>query len=438
MPGVGKGKHHHRAAAPREPGDPPRSVGSSPPPDDPAAAAAIIAGAPPPAIGSGLTVTSSDLGGFTPWWGVTVEQALALSAVNRCVSVIAGAVSRLPWRELEGTTILRDSRIVARPAASLTRREWTWRVTATLALESVCYLLMVGGEDDEGIPWSLLPVPPQVIEPVDPDPWGMAPPTAYYIGDERVSAESVLILRRALWPGIPDHLAGVLRLARRELGAALAADAYAARYWGGGGTPTVYIRTEQAINREQAETIGDLWRQRRAMGPDYPAVLGKGAEAHPFGADPTQAAAVDARRELVAEVARYFGVPTRLVNAPVSDSETYANVESEGLDLVRYCLGDYMGPIEDAITGLLPGDERAMRIDPTTLTRGLQGQRYTAWAVATGGKPWMLPAEVREAEHLAPLEPAELEALSAGPAPNAGADGADVGTGAAFAPVAAE
>jgi phage portal protein BeeE len=122
---------------------------------------------------------------------------------------------------------------------------------------------------------------------------------------------------------------------------------------------------------------------------------------------------VDARRELVADIARVFGVPTRLANAPASDDETYANVESEGLDLLRYCLGDYMAAISDAITGLLPPG-RTMRLDPTAVTRGLQGDRYTAWSTAVGGKPWMLPEEIREAEHLAPLEADGLSRL--GPA----------------------
>lgn len=378
-------------------------------------AEALSAEPPNPPIGSGRVVMPGDLAwGYWPW-SVTVEASLALSAVVRCVSVIAGAVARMPWREWDGLVEVPSSRLVERPAASMTRREWTWKVAATLALESTCYLWMVGGEDDAGAPWSLVPVPPQAIAPEElVDPWGMIPPTSYRIGDERVSAESLVILRRALWPGVPDHLASILRLARQAFGAALSADRYASRYWAGGGSPTTYISTEQALTAGQAAQLGELWRERRSLGPDYPAVLGRGAEARPFGVDPTTASAVDARRELVADIARYFGVPTRLVNAPASDDETYANVESEGLDLLRYCLGDYTGPIEDGITGLL-ADGRRMSLDPTAFTRGLQGDRYTAWHTATGGRGWMTPAEVREAEHLPPLEPRDLEGLEPEP-----------------------
>ena len=415
---VGKGKHHRAAESYVSGGKVPKSVGSSPPPEDPDVAAVITADPPSPPIGSGWTLAPGDLGGWGGWYGaVSVESSLALSAVVRCVSVIAGAVSRFPWREWDGLVEVPPSRLVERPAASMTRREWTWKVAATLALESTCYLLAVGGEDDEGLPWSLIPVPPQAITPTElADPWGMIPPTSYRIGDRDVSAEQLVILRRALWPGVPDHLASILRLARQAFGAALSADRYASRYWAAGGSPTTYISTAQELTKTQAADLGELWRERRSRGPDYPAVLGKGAEARPFGADPTMASAVDARRELVADVARFFGVPTRLANAPASDDETYANVESEGLDLLRYCLGDYTGPIEDAISGLLPPPRRMVQ-DPTGYTRGLQQDRYSAWSTATGGKPWMLPAEVREAEHLPPLDDAQLRELEPPPPP---------------------
>ena len=385
-------------------------------------------------------VTAGDLAGVAYWpWHIDAQAALGLSAVARCVSVIAGSVSRLPWSEWDGLDRLPVSRLVDRPAAQMTRREWTWRVCSTLALENVCHLLLVGGEDDEGVPWSLIPVPAQAISPADMvDPWGMAPPTSYYIAGETVSAESLVILRRAPWGGIPDHLSSILKLARTAFGAAIAADTYAARYWEHGGSPvTVITGPGKVTNNDQADAIAERWRYKRSLGPDHPVVLGDGATAAPFGADATAASAVEARRELVADIARFFGVPTRLVNAPANDDETYANVESEGLDLIRYCLGDYIGAVEDAITGLLP-DERRMVLDPTPLTRGLQQDRYQAWSTALGQQPWITPAEVREAEHLPPIEPAALARTPApAPAPSSPLEDAGGGADLADEPVAA-
>lgn len=320
---------------------------------------------------------------------VSGASALGLSAVYRCVTILADAIAGLPWREVRGDEDapipLPTSRLVRRPMATMTRREWVWRVVATEALYSTCYLLKVGGYDSEGVPWSLLPVPPSAIAPADPgaDPWGLLPPRAYMVGGRLVQADDLVVIRRTPFPGIPEHVAGILELARREFAAALAADTHLERYWRAGGPTTTVITTDQPLEPDDAEQIAQRWIERRARGADYPAVLGKGATAAPFGADPTTDSAVESRRELVADVGRYFGVPTRLLNAPkVGDSETYANTEDEAVDLERYTLRGYAQPIEDAISELLPGDYiggRRMVLDPTRLTQGNLESRARAW-----------------------------------------------------------
>jgi HK97 family phage portal protein len=341
--------------------------------------------------------------GLAPW-GLTETSALGLSAVNRAVSVIAGAVAGLAWGEWRQGLELPPSRIVTAPSESLTRREWAWRVAATMALYDAAFVWRVGGRDLEGVPFSLLPIPPQAIAPNGPvDSWGLIPPSEYRIGSQAiVPADEVLIIRRSQWPTVPDHLAGLIRLARVSLGSALAAEGYASRYWQAGGSPQTILTTEAELVGNQAADIAEQWRQRRSQGPDYPAVLGKGASANEYGADPTQASAVEARREMVADIGRYFGVPTHMLNAPSGDPTTYRTTESEGLSFIRYSLADYIGAIEDAISGELPPG-RLMRIDPTPLTRGEQLTRYQAWESALRAG-WITTAEVRDAEGYPPQE----------------------------------
>ena len=139
------------------------------------------------------------------------------------------------------------------------------------------------------------------------------------------------------------------------------------------------------------------------MGPDYAPVLSGGLKAKQFGADPTAQAAVEARKEQVADIGRYFGVPTRILNAPAGDTETYATSESGNMDLVRYTLSNYIHAIEDAISDQLPGG-RQMRMKTSTLTAGTQLAQAQALQLATGNKAWMTPDEAREVWHLAPME----------------------------------
>ena len=358
--------------------------------------------------------------------------AVGLSAVFRCVTLIADAISSLPWQELRGPEDaperIESSRLIRRPCASMTRREWTWRIVATEALHGVAHCLHVGGTDTEGVPWSLLPVPPAAISPADAtaDPWGMLPPSRYVVGDGFVSASYVTVIRRAPFPSIPDHLAGVLRLARRSFTAMMAAELHAARYWESGGPTVTVLTSDQEINDAQAEQIANRWVMRRSLGANFPAVLGKGAEAKPYGADPSSESAIEARREMVADVGRYFGVGTKLLNAPrQSDSEVYSNVEDEAVDLDRYTLAGYYGPVEDALSELLPGDYiagRRMRFDTTRLTQGSLESRSRTWPALVTGKIVTVPEARRlgfglppmTAEETADMTPApQVEALPA-------------------------
>ena len=339
---------------------------------------------------------------------LTVVEAAGVSAVRRCVTLIANAIAGQRWTEWEGEPPERLpvlSRICRRPAAVMTRREWVWRVIASMALSDISYIYMVGGVDDEGIPGSLLPLPKDAIAPSGyADPWGIFPPTTYQITgiSGSVSGEAVIPIRSAFWPGVPPHLQGILQMARNSLMSAWASDAYASRYWQAGGTPVTQITSDQELDNTQAALIADRWRTRRSMGPDYPAVMGKGAHADPWGADVSSQLATEARRDIAAEVANLFGVASHYVNVnPPGSSMTYSNVQDEALSLDRFTLSGFYDPIQDLISDLLP-EERFMLIDMTRLTRAAQESRFRAWQIATGGKPWMTPDEVRVEEGLAP------------------------------------
>jgi phage portal protein BeeE len=131
--------------------------------------------------------------------------------------------------------------------------------------------------------------------------------------------------------------------------------------------------------------------------------MGKGAKADPFGADISNAVAVDARRNIVLDICNLFGVPSHYLNViPTGTSQTYANINDEALSLERFTLGGFVDPIQDVITDLLPDDERRMIIDMREVTRPSQEARFRAWTIALGGKPFMTAEEVRTEEGLPP------------------------------------
>lgn len=360
-------------------------------------------------------------GGLTPF-GITSNTVQALSAVWRSLDILCNGVSQLEWREVRGNADLPLSRIVKRPEAQRTRREWVSIVVSTLALYDVCYLLK-GPEDAEGVPMDLTYVQPSIIQPRYYDVYSLALPTEYMILQEPVSADRLVVLHRSPTPGIWDTMGGVLNLARIKFSEAMAADAYASRYWQAGGPTDRALETDANMPDPIANGISERWAERRAKGPDHVPVLSGGVHLKQYGVDPTAQAAVEARRELVADIGRYFGIPTRILNAPTGDSETYHTSEMGNQDLVRYTLQNYIGAIEDGISDVLPGG-RLMRMNTRKLTVGTQLAQAQAFQLLTGNKAVVLPEEAREWLELPPVEdPAKLNP----PAPPSPAPGQMIG-----------
>jgi phage portal protein BeeE len=276
---------------------------------------------------------------------------------------------------------------------------------AAMALYDVAYALKVGGTDSEGVPFELLPISPTLVMPaiVPTDPYGIVPPVQYTVGATLVPADQLVVMRRVATPGLAENIGGVIRTARITFAAHLAAEGYASRYWQAGGSPTTVLETDQAITAEIGQSISDLWYTKRSRGPDYAPVLPAGLKARSFGADPTAESAVEARRDMVADIGRYFGIPSHVLNAPSGDSQTYRSSPTANMDLIRYTLQNYIGAIEDAISDQLPGGRHVV-MDTRELTRDTMLNTATSLQMMTGGKAIMTADEAREYLGLPPVE----------------------------------
>jgi len=341
---------------------------------------------------------------------VTGTTALGLSAVWRCLDILSNGVSQLPWREKRGNLELPPSRLVQRPLAEATRRDWVSYVVSSLALYDMAYLLKVGGYDAEGVPLGLWPVAPPYVS-INQTSYPILPfiqPEVYFIGGQRFERDELVILRRSPQPGLADWQMGVINLARIKFAEVLAADAFSSRFWQGGGQVNSYLATDATLNEADAMQLSDRWGTRRSRGPDHVPVMDKGLKLVQTGADPTQQAAVQARKELVADIGRYFGVPTHILNSPQGDTETYNNTESGNQDLVRYTLQNYLNAIEDAVSDQLPGGRR-LSIDSAQLRTGPFLEQAKAYSLLAGNKALLAVDEIRDVLGFGPVEsPDEL------------------------------
>jgi len=344
---------------------------------------------------------------------VTEQVALGIDTVMACVRVIADLTADAAVGEYRGFTRLdQESRIVRRPMASVTRRTWIWLLSATMALYNGCYLLRRFGRDSEGVAFTLEPIaPPRVA-------WMNA--STVHVDGQQVKPDDLVWVPRMTFPTVTRELGWMIRLAREAFAAASSAGMYRSGYWETGGSPSVYIKTEQDLISTQADAIRDEYTSKRSLNPGAPPVFGKGADLKELGANLVAEGASAAMSGIGTSIARYFGVPAWLVNVPSeAGSLTYANASAAGLDLVRYTLQPgYAGPIADAWSDELPGDiimGRRVVMDLRHLTEGTQLEQFQAYAIATGSKPWMLPSEVRDKLHM-PIDTTLDEAGAPAPA----------------------
>lgn len=330
---------------------------------------------------------------------------LGVDVVYACVRTIADAVSGAQVNEWRGTDPLPPSRLTRRPMSTLTMREWLWKVASTLALYNVCPLISRGGEDSEGVPWSVVPVsPPRLQWPSDGPP---------LLDGNPISPDSIRIIRRAMFPSLTMEQTSLLRLAQDTFLAADAAASYTGDWWESGGAPLITLSTDQDMTREQMDAMRERWVELRALGSSVPAILARGVKAETFGADLGTSTADSALENMGASIARYFGVPPAMVNVRSAyGSMTYSTTEAQGITFARYTLEPYAGAIGDALSDYLPGDYqvgRRISLDLSHLTRAEQGARYAAYesAIRAG---WLTPEEARKSEGYALLGSATIAA----------------------------
>ena len=114
---------------------------------------------------------------------------------------------------------------------------------------------------------------------------------------------------------------------------------------------------------------------------------------------------VEQRRLAAQEIARVFRIPPHMLGAPTGDSLTYATVEQESIDFVRYSLTPWLRRIELAISNDrdLAFERQFVKFEVDGLLRADAATRSEVYARAldpvTG---WMTREEIRRIEDLDP------------------------------------
>jgi HK97 family phage portal protein len=181
----------------------------------------------------------------------------------------------------------------------------------------------------------------------------------------------------------------------------LAAEKYAAQWFGEGAVPAGVIETDERLTLDQARELQEMWMLRHA-GLHRPAVLAGGGKYHPIAVAPEESQFLDSIRANVATIARFYGVPPEMLAAESGNSLTYANVEQRSLDFLVYGVRPWLVRLERAISTLLPRAQ-TVKFNADGIVRVALKDRYEAHEIGIRAG-FLLRSEARQLEDLPPVE----------------------------------
>jgi HK97 family phage portal protein len=161
-----------------------------------------------------------------------------------------------------------------------------------------------------------------------------------------------------------DGVAGfdTVKLAARTLAHAAAAERFGSAFYGNGTSFGGILKTDLKVG---SEAIDDLRSavEKRGQGPMKAwnfMVLGGGMEYQKLTVDPEQAQFIETRFLMIEEVCRFFGVPPHKIAHLLR--ATFSNIEHQGLEFVRDALTPWCERLrQEADFKLVPGSGRFLR-----------------------------------------------------------------------------
>jgi HK97 family phage portal protein len=355
---------------------------------------------------------------FNSLAGVTVdsESAIRMSTVYSCVRLLADTVSSLPVgayvrrgrNRLPYATVYGDQpNWVNKPNRESTRLEFYEQIVTSFKLEGNAYILIV--RNDQGDVEELYVIDPRNVRierlaPNEPLVYFVKVKDTQGIYEQRLSDKDILHIPDFRLPGQRYGLSPIAAC-RTTIASAMAADVYAASYFGNAANPGGVIEVPTELTQEQASDIGRDWNITHT-GP-YRAgkigILSGGASFKPLTINAQDAQLLDTRRFSVEEIARIFRVPLSLLGHPVAGAMSFASVEAQNLSFVQHSLRPILERIEQSLSTLLPEADGFIRFNLDALLRGTTIERYDAYTKGLR-EGFLSLNDVHAYEDMAPIE----------------------------------
>ncbi len=347
---------------------------------------------------------------------VSDERALAISAVWSCVRLISETVSCLPLKFYERTgdntrtDLDGDHYIVQllnrKPNQSMTPTEFREAMTVQLALWGNAYA-RIGymGRGESRRPVTLVPLRPEHVTPMRLPDGSVAYHYNSGKGVEVLAAQSVFHLKGFSTEGIIGL--SPLAYARNSLGLTVAAEQYSGAQFKNGGRPAGTLTFDKYLNADQREAARQVYQaiSEGASEANNAWILEGGAKYEPINIPPDDMQMLESRTFQLGEIARFFRVPSHLINDSAKATSWGTGIEQLNLAFLQYGLNPYLKRWETTITDKLLRRADKQRVISEHSVEGLlradsKGRSDFYSKAAQNG--WMTRNEIRQKENLPP------------------------------------
>lgn len=215
--------------------------------------------------------------------------------------------------------------------------------------------------------------------------------------------------RQYPWSGTPIGLSPLV-YAAASIGEYLSLQQYANNWFGNGGVPKAWMKNTVKRLGDTERDAAKQWYHDTIQNGDL-MVTGNDWEYNMIQAEQAGMEWLEGRRFGLGDIARFFGVPSDLIDAAVSgQSITYANISQRNLEFLIFHLGPAVIRREEMLTNLLPqpryvklNTDGLLRLDPQTRQMLLASQLST-WQITND--------EARDLDNKPPLTDAEIERMT--------------------------
>jgi len=304
--------------------------------------------------------------------GITVndDRALQVSAVWSCARLITEAVGSLPLnlysrtadgREPLDTTHWLYQLLRSSPNQYMTPLEFREAMTLQLVLWGNAYALKTYSGDRVV---ALLPLRPEAVT-VHRGPEGLS----YHY---QTSAGPVIYGQKSIFhiKGFgTDGVVGLspLAYARQSLGISVAADTHAGSSFANGGRPGGVITFDKFLTPDQRADAKRLYEGISA-GPNNANklwTLEGGSKYESIDIPPDDLQMLETRSFQLAEIARFFRVPSHLINDSDKATSWGSGIEQLNIGFLQYTLAPYLKRWETTIADSIvaPGDKRSIVVE---------------------------------------------------------------------------